>query len=500
MENNEQAALPEAPGPAEVELEVTGYDDLDQEPAPLVKTPRPPIENVLQEAEVFVPFETGEEKGPMSLPLPSDTAARRDEALSNLPNIDYLATKQGLRWVQTLENSKLTLPVDAWGERTVQRPASQWRQSVPSERGPLAAARPRFAEQGAPNVSGEKAVLRIRSLIGLGSIVQIPLWHSGFWITLKAPSDSELLELNRRLSEEKVSMGRETWGLSFSNEVVFYTGWIMDFALNNLYSTTLKPELLGDLRKHISSLDIPIIAWGLACAIWPRGFPYSRSVLNQQADSKIIEEKLAVGKLLFTDTGALTDWQRAHMANRMGSNMTLDSLTRYRSEFTLGQERELALTDTISLTLKVPSMETYINSGYKWINNIISMVDKAFAIPPGDNARNEYIYQQGKASAMRQFGHWVSAIQMEGETVLTEVETIEKALDALSERDDLYETYKKAIVAYSEDATIALIAVPATEEVKVTPLPRHAHLLPLDPLSTFFILLVQRATLIQSRE
>lgn len=464
-----------------------------------VPAKRLPSTTVVQETEVFSSLDPKQANDTILLALPSDTPERTAEALDALPNINFDDTNDGNRWLDTIRESRLSGTYGNWFQSTVTRQGSQYRQTVASERGPLSIAAPKFSDSGTAKLTGESAVLRVRALTGLGSIVQVPLWHSGFWITLKAPGDGAMLELNRRLVEEKITLGRQTYGLAFANNSVFFAGWLTDFALSHVYETTLKPEIADTLRSRISTLDIPMIIWGLACVVWPRGFPYARSVLDQSGEqNKIIREKLNIGRCLWADTSALTPWQVGHMAGRYGRNMTGESIDRYRNEFTCGKERTVKLTDQLEITLRTPSLDQYLTSGQKWVNGIVSMVDRAFALPPNDGVRNQYILDQGRATNMRQFSHWVESLSADGSMII-DIDTLEQTFDALSSDESIREAYFKGIKAFIEDATICVVAIPATEEGDKPELPRFPHLLPLDAMSVFFILLVQKVGQIQAR-
>lgn len=466
---------------------------------PPMRTKQPAATNTQQDSEVFSPLDKSLIENTIRLALPSDTPDRIAAALEAMPNVSIDDTTTGNAWLNNIREAKFSVAYGNGFERTLARPEAQYRQTVTSERGPLSIAAPKFSDGGSTKLTGESAVLRVRALTGLGSIVQIPLWHSGFWITLKAPSEGAMLELNRRLADEKITLGRQTYGLAFANNSVFFAGWLMDFALSHVYETTLKPDIAESLRSRISTLDIPLIAWGLACVVWPRGFPYARSVLDQTTEqNKIIREKINVGKCLWTDTAALTPWQIGHMAGRHGRNMTADSIDRYRNEFTIGKGRTVRLSEGLEITLRVPSMDQYLTSGQKWVNAIVTMVDRAFGLPPNDGVRDQYIMDQGKATNMRQFAHWVESLTA-GSHVIDDAETLDQTFDSLSSNDDIRDAFFKGVKGYIEDATMSVIAIPATEDAEISDLPRFPHLLPLDAMSVFFILLVQKVLQIQDR-
>lgn len=482
MENNEQQAQSEPIA-----------QPVDNTPAPEA------VKNTTQELECFTPMEKAWDQNQILLSLPSDTPENTKKALDAIPNISLDETPDGDDWVSTLRASGYAMPVNGWFGKTLERPEAQYRQGVQSERGTLTIAAPKFSDTGGMKLTGERAVLRVRALTGMGSVIRIPLWHSGFWVTVKAPSDGEVLELNRRLTEEKILLGRITHGLAYANHSVVFAGWVMDFVISNIYDTTLKPELQQDLRKYISVLDIPLLAWGMACAIWPNGFPYARAVLDQATNqNKVIKEIVKIGRLLWVDNSALSPWQISHMANNHSGTMDQAMLERYRNEFTRGKGRRVKLAENLSVMLRVPNLEQYLTSGQKWVNGIVSMVDKAFGMDQNEMIRDNYIMDQSRATNMRQYVHYVESIEA-GDNTIDDGETIDKTCDALSSDDDIRAAYFKGVREFTEDATVALVAVPAMENDADKTLPRFPHLLPLDALSTFFILLVQRIPQIQAR-
>lgn len=471
----------------------------DPSETPFVLEPRKPSETAQQDFEVTAPLAAPYDANKdLLLSIPPETAEVIDNVLSSMPNLDIGQTQAGEEWKMALDAATYSIPFKDYFNTTLNRAGAKYRQTVQSERGLLAADSPKFNDNTASQ-TGERAVLRIRSLLGMGSVVRIPLWHSGFWISLKAPREGDLLELNRLLAEEKITLGRSTWGLAFANNSVMYNGWLMDFAMRHVYDSSLKAELQGDMRSHISSLDIPLIVWGLACVIWPGGFPYARAVLDQtKKANKVVKEMLKISKLLFVDNASLSPWQISHMANRNSNTMTLDSIKRYRDEFVRGKGRVVQLTDKVSITLRNPSIDEYLTSGQKWVNNIVNMVDRALGMAPDGQTRDQYILDQGKASNMRQYAHFVESIDGDGQ-VSTDVDTIEEILDVMSSDDSLREAYFKGVRSFIEDATVAVVAIPVTEDGETSPLPRFPHLLAIDPTSVFFILLVQKIPHIQAR-
>jgi len=416
------------------------------------------------------------------------------------PNLEETEESQARE--QILGAALESLPAKNQLIETLRREGSDWTQFVQAESAKLGISVPKAeAVQDGAIISGERAVLRVRQQLGIGTLIQVPLWHSGIWLTFKAPEDSAMLELFRRIRAEKTSLGYQTYGLTFANTSVFYNQWLIDFALEHVYDSTLKnPETL---RKNISSLDIPSLLWGLACAHYPRGFQYGRAVVNELGELvKEVRGRLNVGRCLWVDYKALTPWQiNSHMARRVSATVTQEMLDRYRAEFTRGVEREVDLGQGVKMTLGVPSVEDYQNSGQKWVNGILHLFNSVVADGVDQDARQKAMHMQGKATNMRQYAHWVKKITLtKTNNDIVDVETIENTLSNLSSQDEIRSAYFRECMKYIDDSTIAVIATPTAHPAEdKRALPRFEHLLPLDVASTFFTLLVQKDLRIGAR-
>jgi hypothetical protein len=333
----------------------------------------------------------------------------------------------------------------------------------------------------------------------LGGQYRIPLWNSGFWLTVKTPGDDAILELDRKLAEEKIALGRATAGLLFSNASVFIVDYVMQFVLDHMVSSTLKDSSRENISKRISIHDIQHVAWGMACSIWPNGFQYARAVLGDTPEkNRVVEGRINVSKLQWIDVASMTDWQIKHMANITIGSMTNDDLERYQKEFTIRGEKRISLNENVHVNLAVPSVDEHLISGQKWVNNIVTMTNRVFGMDQDDAARNAYVTNQGKATLLRQYGHWVKSVEL-GTGLVTDLDTIEKQLDLFSSDDTSRDLIMNEVIKYAEDTTVAFIAVPTVDEREEEKFPRMPHLLPIDALTTFFTLLRQKLPQILTR-
>jgi hypothetical protein len=502
----EVAALAQAAGQVQEALaeQAAPADDQHVEAQPWPGLPdHEPSRTVRQDHAVYQPDRKPGPFVPESefLILPADTRTRREAYDEQRPNEELGNTEQEVSWIEKLETGEMTRPYKGSFESSVEREGGQWAQQVGSETGPLSAARPRLAQQGDSVLTGARAVQRIRNVLGLGSLIQVPLWHSGFWVTLRAPTEGALLDFHRRTADTKVSLGRQTYGLAFSNSASYLANELLTFVMDHLHDATLKAGV--EIRKFIKVQDLQTLAWGMACVIWPKGFQYSRSALvGENQEKKEFKGLLNLTKLQFVDNSKLTPWQITHMSRRLGNNMTVEMLERYQSEFTL-TERKVTLEPGLSMMLKIPTVDEYITSGQRWVSGIEEMVNRSFQQPPSDEVRDRYVTHYGKASVMRQFGHWVKFLA-EDDTdpvaVYQDPDTLDMLLSELSQVDSVRKAYFDAIHQFTDDTIVSVIATPTVDKSEEERLPRFPHLVPIDALYSFFILLVQKSQRIAARD
>jgi hypothetical protein len=417
--------------------------------------------------------------------LEHPAAARQDDEASR-------------RWAAILQASTGVIPSQEMFQDIPNRPEGEFRQYLQTERNKVGFSAPTFNDVAGAKLTGERAIQRVRALMGQGGLVMVPLWHSGFHVTLKTPSESALIEVRRRMENERISLGRYTFGMAFSNTASYTVDIMMGMILEHVYETSLKDQ--SDLRTKIEALDIPVLMWGMACAVWPNGFQYARALSTEQGilKNQVITALIDVGKLMWVDNKAFSAKQKAHMSNRQTGTMTPEQVQAYKDDFPLRAGRLVPLAEGISVEFAPPSIEAYIASGRRWIEKLVQIVEGTITNDREDiEGRNRAIIQHGNATYMRQLGHWVKQITLGGD-VVDDQENIEAVLETLSEREDIRIAYVEGYRKYVNDITTAIIGIPeaAPNDLSV---PRFPNLIPIDVISTFFTLLMQRVNQLINR-
>jgi len=428
--------------------------------------------------------------------------ASRDDVRAQLEGLkpdNMVGSREHLiRWEQSIRTASGQYPdVDV---SPFKPEGGHWRQGVSHDGDELVAGKPRM-NQTAGKVTGESALLRVRAAAKLGTIINIPLWHTGIWLKVKAPSESTLLELERKIAREKVILGRSTMGVSFSNVSVYTQSYLTDVILNHVYDGSVKDLSVKALKELIKVTDIPQLVWGFACAIWPNGYRLVRPCVNDPSKCTHLDEAhINLSKLSWVNNRQISKFQANLMSDRDGK-FTDDQLSNYHNEHHAPQKRLLKLNDQMSLRLSVPSIAEHERCGFRWVDGVVRMTDEAFGQSMRGDDRNNYILQQSAMTNLRRYSHWISEIVFSDESSADDQETIDEALDSLPGDRKLSEKVITNTEDFIRDTVISAIGIPrydcpaCGEGPDEEDCPRHlAEIIQLEVNEIFFTLHYMRVS------
>lgn len=462
-----------------------------------VETPIPEAaaEPTAQTPPVVDPNKTlYEQIRPIVAPLTDEDKARRfDDAIFLLMSSREIATKHLddvkpdqltggradlLRWQQSIRAVDPHYPDT--NVSPFERPGGHWRQAVENEGDELTAGRPRL-NQTSGKVTGESALLRVRAAVGLGTITNVPLWHSGLWLKLKAPSESTLLELERRIARDKTILGRSTMGVAFSNVSVYTQSNLTDMIFNHVYDGSVKDLSVKALKEQVLITDIPQLVWGMASTIWPNGYRLVRPCVKDPAVCTHTDEAhVNLSKLSWVNNRMVSKFQRNLMSDRDGK-FTDDHLSTYRKEHKAPQTRMIKINDGLSLKLQVPTIADYEHCGFRWVDEIERMTDEAFGQRLRGEEREQYILQQSAMTNLRRYSHWVKEVVFSEDSVTEDRESVDEALDSLSGDARVSNMIIEQIEGFMRDCVINAIGIPSYDCPKCgqppneDDLPRHLN-------------------------
>lgn len=387
---------------------------------------------------------------------------------------------------------------------------TEWHQSIEHEGVNLEVATPRLKEFGAygKTLTGDRAMNRINALMGTGALIQTPLWHSGFWLWLKPPTNSQLLDLEEMISAEKIRLGRDRNGLTFSNSSVYIVQILSNFLIGQIYDVTLEDSDPNTILSKIKITDWFRLVHTLGITIYPNGYTMSIPCTADIESCQHVEKVHAnLSKMFWDDRRALSAEQRKHMANRRDS-MKMEDVLKYTSTGRFAADSLIKITDELSIRLRVPSVADYLQSGVTWVDGIVEAVEAMFDDRTIDSsARERIIERHAKATVMREYEHWVKHIELDGGSeLITDPADISNALEALSANPDYGRAFRTGISKYIDAVTISIVAVPRFKCPKCgkhnnegQTFERHPFLVPLDPVKLFFTLRDRRLSHISMR-
>lgn len=380
------------------------------------------------------------------------------EQLKDLKPDNMVGSREHLlKWDQSIRNASGNYP-DA-DVSPFAGDGGHWRQGMEHDGEELVAGKPRL-NQTSGKVTGESALLRVRAAAGLGTIINIPLWHTGIWLKVKAPSESTLLELERKIAREKIILGRSTMGVAFSNVSVYTQSYLTDVILNHVYDGSARDLSVKALKELIKVTDIPQLVWGFACAIWPNGYRLIRPcVKDPSVCTHIDEAHINLSKLSWVNNRMVSKAQANLMSDRDGK-FTDDQLSNYQNEHHAPQKRMIKINDQMSLRLKVPSIAEHERCGFRWVDGVVRMTDEAFGQSLRGDDRNTYILQQSAMTNLRRYSHWITEIVFADDSSADDQETVDEALDGLTGDRKLSERIVKDVEDFIRATVISAIGIP----------------------------------------
>jgi len=370
-------------------------------------------------------------------------------------------------------------------------------------------------------ISGDTAVAMFTSSLGIGNIMHIPLWNSGFWISIRPPEDPDIINLDIALSNYELELGRNTNTLVYSNYSVIFIKLVTDFIENHIMNSSLKLNADESIMDHILISDLYPMILGIITAMYPKGYEITKGCKNTLVaddDGNLKCNFIATGKvnprkMLFVNRQRINSTGLEHMAKRQPNSVTVDMVKNYQKLVNSGEEKVFDISNSskdIKVTLKSPTISAMIESGELWVNTIISKAEEAFTKTDTDVVKNKKINDIVKSSVLGIYNIYTTKIEFEnnGETKsVVDTSTINTLLNVISSEDDIVESYSKAIKSYINDDMISMVGMPdficpncKEAQLSSDSNPAFKEIIPINMLEDFFDLSALRAKKIRNKE
>jgi len=407
----------------------------------------------------------------------------------------------GSPWLRTIADSHEHAALTGDGQRSLGREDAEWRQQYQHEGKTVRTGSP-IQRMVPGSHSKDEIAMYIERKRGGGVPFDVMLPFSGFWVRFRPPKLADWVELQYELGQLKLSVGSMTKGLAFSNMSQTLKTTVFDWCIKFLTGATCEWNTPTDIKEKVALVDQDLFFWGVACTVYPRGFPYTHAcVADPEKCQHEVKETLNLNNLIWYDMSSLSEKQRRMLAQRNWDRpSTNEELETYRSEHRRGIERTVWFDDGIGLKLRVPSVYEYELAGYAWIDSLKEMTNKAYNEPPHGSSRARYIEELALATSAQQYAHWVSAIYEQSEDssepieLSSDRELIESVLSTTFSDSENVETFFEHVGKFIDDCMLGIIAVPSFNCPSCdTPVAkkfnsRFPHLVALDMMKVFFTL------------
>ena len=445
------------------------------------------------------PKQTNANARPIFIPMATQTDL--DKITQNLPTIsDDVARTLNKDWVGSyyacIEDQSTT---DSFAE-SMKIPGSMWTQRIEHTGQNIGPKRAAIGDIRDQKLTGAAAIYHMQNLLNAGTSVTHPLWASGIWLTLRNPTDSELNLLEENIKREKISVGRRTLGVAFNNQSVYLVKHVFNFIKQHIYETNVKDLATSedtDIGDLILITDLFPLFHLSGCTIYPEGYPYKSPCLNT-APSKcggVLTEMLQLFKMFWNKDSSITPDMRKYMANAQERH-TIKEVKDYQSKVA---ENCSEIIDDINpgfkIVARIPTVNEYIESGERWINEIASSVDSVLGDEISDAARNNLITNQARLTRLREYVHcFEKIIYTANEQVVEKRADIEAVFNVMSGNEELVQKVADSLSSFISRHTLTVIGIPnyVCPDCKKQHNPdislEHTLFTPVDPLNLFFTL------------
>ena len=442
----------------------------------------------------YNPIEYGTTTYAVSLP-PVKLSILNEQIDNSAIEGDRQASKAEIEWGKTvIDCLQTSLSRDAFSS-TVEDVDSVWDVETTHKGEKITISKPVIKKTTGEQLSGEKAIMAVTHSLGIGSMITVPLWHSGFSMTLKPPSESDIVELFRLIDSDTVDIGRSTSGLVFSNMSVVLANRVVDFIIRHTYNTTIDGWKDIDLTKYIKTQDLfPMVA-AMAATIYPNGFEFKRPcTTNPEECTYVAEGKVDIKKMVYTKVSDLTSSQRQHMAHRRPKSHTIEDVEHYQRSLQCISNSTVSIDDSrdFSIVLRTPTLYDYIEIGNNWISSIEKLIEEVLSSNKED--RKDIALQFSNASILRQYSQWVDEIKIDG-NVINDRYSIDDVMEIFSGMDEYRVKITNSIIDYISNSAICVVGIPAydcpscgADQSDPKAPTGFKTIVPLDALTLFFYL------------
>lgn len=331
-----------------------------------------------------------------------------------------------------------------------------------------------FKEPANKSLSGSNAIAIFRSMTASGNVIHVPLWHSGFWIVIKPPTQAEIVNLQLSLSGVEIQLGRDTNSLIYSNYMAMFTRVLSEFIVEHINSTSLKLEAGDDIRDYISIHDYFPILMGLLATMNPSGLDIVKACVNGAEVNEdgrpncdfILKGKVDPKKLIWVDRSRLDRYMLSHMSNRTTGSMEKSAVKEYINHIPSLAEKEYQMEFStgkkFSIVFANPTLKESATYGEEWVQEIISQAETTFSESDDARLKNVKVNMLATSIVLSVYNTYVKTIKID-DMEIKDRSTFNTILGDITFDNTAYDMFYDAIKDYVDSSPIALVATPSWE-------------------------------------
>lgn len=321
-------------------------------------------------------------------------------------------------------------------------------------------------------ISGANAVAIFRSYMSIGDVVHVPLWHSGFWVVLKPPTQTEIVNLQLALANNEITLGRDTNALIYSNYSVVFTRILSEFIVNHINTSSLQLNDDEDIRDYISLHDFYPLVAALLASMNPDGIDISRGCIN---GAKVSDDgkpkctfsargKIDAKKIVWLNRAKLTKSMLTHMSNKGIKVVSKQEIKEYQLKIESLKPKTYDIKTSMGVEFKVvfetPSLKENIVMGEEWVNDIIALARKLFTDQDNEDSKNAKIEEIAFSSILGIYNTFIKEFIYADGKVNRDKTTFNTILSDVSLDEEAFNSFITAIKDFISTSPIAIVATP----------------------------------------
>jgi len=307
--------------------------------------------------------------------------------------------------------------------------------------------------------------------IGIAGVKQVPLPHSGFWITIDVVPRIDRIVLDNILASKELDIAVTTSTLIYSAPRAMYIRSIVEFLSNFIIDSTLDISDDSDILDYINVLDIDIIILEVLKLSHPKGLDIAtscRNTLSVEDDEVVcgytISGKISLDAVYQFDYEALSEDQISILSKKTSGSVSMDDFNKYGDEFSNVERKvtnvyEIDDDEKVSITLSASSINRFLELSDTYIEELNLHVDKILMGDTSPIVRKSKLEEISKDMVLAQYIHMIDKITINGETS-SELASIYNCLIILMDDTKLISKILTDIIEYTDINLMAMVCTP----------------------------------------